>query len=121
MLVDRNQIHPHSSALLCCINIYISKNLINYNKYKISACYLDNVDLVGGDITTYFNTDTLEQCKYACLETTECVAVTWYKTGANNGRCHVKNNKHNVGSVCSICISAYRSCVRTEGNVHILF
>ena len=76
-----------------------------------------------GDIKEFDNTQ-FQECKYLCLETSDCVAVIWVKKYYNEykpkGKCHLKNNQHKAPTTCDFCITAKISCIKTDGTPFIL-
>ena len=76
---------------------------------------MDNYSLTGGNMQEIDGT-TFQQCKYACLDTTDCAAVVWVKSGNSKGKCKIKNDKHDAPTVTNDPkIAAKIDCNKTEG------
>lgn len=77
-------------------------------------CNIDNTDMWWGDIGNYKANSFLE-CKAACRVNSACQAVVYFKSGADRGRCWLKNGNYGSPGFNSGCIAAKKPCITLEG------
>lgn len=85
--------------IICCI----SSGIFMYVVLKDNTLYIENVQLMGNDISKTDNVLTIQDCKKLCIDNVQCQSFD-YNTGSK--QCFLKGSKKVTGT--SKAVTAYK-------------